>query len=33
MAVVGHMFGKRPVGKPWKRWLDVLKEESYQMLK
>jgi hypothetical protein len=33
MAVVGQMFGKRPVGKPRKRWLDTVKENSYQMLK
>jgi hypothetical protein len=33
MIVVGHMFGKRPVGKPRKRWLDAVKEDSYQMLK
>jgi hypothetical protein len=28
MAMVGQMFGKRPVGKPRKRWLDALKEDS-----
>jgi hypothetical protein len=33
MAVVGRMFGKRPVDKPRKRWLDAVKEDSYQMLK
>jgi hypothetical protein len=33
LAVVGQMFGKRPVGKPRKRWLDAVKEDSYQMLK
>jgi hypothetical protein len=32
MAVVGQMFGKRPVGKPRKRWLDAVKEDNYQML-
>jgi hypothetical protein len=33
MAMVGQMFGKRPVGKPRKRWLDAVKEDRYQMLK
>jgi hypothetical protein len=33
MAVVGQMFGKRPVEKPRKRWPDAVKEESYHMLK
>jgi hypothetical protein len=33
MAVVGQMFGKLPVGKPRKRWLDAVKEDSNQMLK
>jgi hypothetical protein len=33
LAMVGQMFGKRPVGKPRKRWLDAMKEDSYQMLK
>jgi hypothetical protein len=32
MALVGQMFGKRPVGKPRKRWLAAVKEHSYQML-
>jgi hypothetical protein len=26
------MFGKRPVGKPKKRWMDAVKEDSYQIL-
>jgi hypothetical protein len=33
MAMVGQMFGKRPTGKPRSRWLDAVKEDSYQMLK
>jgi hypothetical protein len=33
MAVLGQMFGKRPVGKLRKRWLDAVKEDSCQMLK
>jgi hypothetical protein len=32
-AMVGQMFGKRPVEKPRKRWFDAVKEDSYQMLK
>jgi hypothetical protein len=27
MVMAGHMFGKRPVGKPKKRWMDAVKEE------
>jgi hypothetical protein len=26
------MFGKRPVGKPKNRWMDAVKEDSYQIL-
>jgi hypothetical protein len=26
------MFGKRPVGKPKNRWMDAVKESSYQIL-
>jgi hypothetical protein len=26
------MFGKCPVGKPKKRWMDAVKEDSYQIL-
>jgi hypothetical protein len=33
MAMVGQMFGKRPVDRPRKRWLDAVKEDSYWMLK
>jgi hypothetical protein len=33
MAKVGPMFGKRPVGKSRKRWLDAVEEDSYQILK
>jgi hypothetical protein len=33
MAVVGQMFGNRPAEKPRKRWLDAVKEDSYQILK
>jgi hypothetical protein len=33
LAVVGQLFGKRPVGKRSKRWLDAVKEDSYQVLK
>jgi hypothetical protein len=32
-AMVGQMFGKCPVVRPRKRWLDAVKEDSYQMLK
>jgi hypothetical protein len=32
MVMAGHMFGKRPVGKPKKRWMDAVKEDSYQIL-
>jgi hypothetical protein len=27
MVMAGQMFGKRPVGKPKKRWMDAVKEE------
>jgi hypothetical protein len=33
MVMAGQMFGKRPVGKPKKRWMDDVKEDSYQILK
>jgi hypothetical protein len=33
MVMVGHMFGKRPVGKPKKRRMDAVKKDSYQILK
>jgi hypothetical protein len=34
VGVFDHaLFGKLPVGKPGKRWLDAVKEDSYQMLK
>jgi hypothetical protein len=33
MVMAGQMFGKRPVGKPKKRWMDAVKEDSYQILK
>jgi hypothetical protein len=26
MVMAGQMFGKRPVGKPNKRWMDAVKE-------
>jgi hypothetical protein len=32
MVMAGQMFGKRPVGKPKKRWMDAVKEGSYQIL-
>jgi hypothetical protein len=32
MVMAGHMFGKRPVGKPNKRWMDAVKEDIYQIL-
>jgi hypothetical protein len=32
MAMAGQMFGKRPVGKAKKRWMDATKEDSYQIL-
>jgi hypothetical protein len=32
VAVVGQMFVKRPVEKPRKKWLNAVKEDSYQML-
>jgi hypothetical protein len=33
MVMAGQMFGKRPVGKPKGRWMDTVKEDSYQILK
>jgi hypothetical protein len=33
MVMAGQMFGKRPMGKPKKRWMDAVKEGSYQILK
>jgi hypothetical protein len=32
MVMPGQMFGKRPVGKPKERWMDAVKEDSYQIL-
>jgi hypothetical protein len=32
MVMAGQMFGKRPVGKHKKRWMDTVKEDSYQIL-
>jgi hypothetical protein len=32
MVMAGQMFGKRAVGKPKKRWMDALKEDSYKIL-
>jgi hypothetical protein len=32
MVMVGQMFGKRSVGKPKKRWMVAVKENSYQIL-
>jgi hypothetical protein len=32
MVMAGQMFGKRPVGKPKTRWMDAVKEDSYQIL-
>jgi hypothetical protein len=32
MVMAGQMSGKRPVGKPKKRWMDAVKEDSYQIL-
>jgi hypothetical protein len=32
MVMAGQMFGKRPVGKPKKRWMDAVKEDIYQIL-
>jgi hypothetical protein len=31
-VMAGQMFGKRPVGKPKKRCMDAVKEDSYQIL-
>jgi hypothetical protein len=33
MAMVGQMFGKRPVAKPRRRCLGAVEEDSYQMQK
>jgi hypothetical protein len=33
MVMAGQMFGKRPVGKHKKRWMNAVKEGSYQILK
>jgi hypothetical protein len=30
--MAGQVFGKRLVGKPKKRWMDAVKEGSYQIL-
>jgi hypothetical protein len=32
MVMAGQMFGKRPVEKPKKRWMDAVKEDSCQIL-
>jgi hypothetical protein len=32
-VMAGQMFGKRPVGKHKKRWMNTVKEDSYQILK
>jgi hypothetical protein len=32
MVMACQMFVKRPVGKPKKRWMDAVKEDSYQIL-
>jgi hypothetical protein len=32
MVMASQMFGKRQVGKPKKRWMDAVKEDSYQIL-
>jgi hypothetical protein len=32
MVMAGHMFGKHPVRKPKKRWMNAVKEDSYQIL-
>jgi hypothetical protein len=32
MVMAGRMFGKRPVGKPKKRWMDSVKEDTYPVL-
>jgi hypothetical protein len=31
MVMAGQMFGKRPVGKPKKRWMDAVKEDGCQL--
>jgi hypothetical protein len=33
MVMAGQIFGKRPVGKHKKRWMNAVKEGSYQILK
>jgi hypothetical protein len=33
MVMASQMFGKRPIGKPKKRWMDAVKEDIYQILK
>jgi hypothetical protein len=33
MVMAGQMFGKRPVRKPKKRWMNAVKEDSYKILK
>jgi hypothetical protein len=32
MVMAGQMSGKRPIGNPKKRWMDAVKEDSYQIL-
>jgi hypothetical protein len=32
MVMAGQKFGKCPVGKPKKRWMDAVNEDSYQIL-
>jgi hypothetical protein len=32
MVMAGQTFGKCSVGKPKKRWMDAVKEDSYQIL-
>jgi hypothetical protein len=32
MVMAGQIFGKRPVGNPKKKWMDAVKEDSYQIL-
>jgi hypothetical protein len=31
MVMAGQTFGKRPVGKHKKRWMDAVKEDGYQL--
>jgi hypothetical protein len=33
MAMAGEMFGKRPVGKPKKSWMEAVKDDSFHILK